>query len=184
MKNRKTTYIALSTLIIGLFFGWLIFGSSEESTSQAEQHDHNEKTIWTCSMHPQIRSQEPGDCPICGMELIPLSDDKEEGDDPMEIKMSPTAMQLAAVQTSIVSKQEPIKEVRLNGKVKTDERKVYSQSSHIPGRIEKLTVNFTGESVQKGQVLAYVYSPELVAAQEELFEAGKIKDAQPSLYNA
>ncbi len=184
MKNRKTTYIALSTLIIGLFFGWLIFGSSEESTSQAEQHDHNEETIWTCSMHPQIRSQEPGDCPICGMELIPLSDDKNEGGDPMEIKMSPTAKQLASVQTSIVSKQKPIKEVRMNGKVKTDERKVYSQSSHIPGRIERLTVNFTGESIQKGQILAYIYSPELVAAQEELFEAKKIKEEQPSLYKA
>lgn len=184
MKNRKTIYIALFTLILGLFFGWLIFGSSKESTSPTEQHDHSEETIWTCSMHPQIRSQESGDCPICGMELIPLSDDKNEGGDPMEIKMSPTAMQLASVQTSIVSKQKPIKEVRMNGKVKTDERKVYSQSSHIPGRIERLTVNFTGESIQKGQVLAYIYSPELVAAQEELFEAKKIKEEQPSLYKA
>ena len=183
MKNRKTIYTALLTLVIGLILGWLIFGSSKEKTSHAEQHEHNEKTIWTCSMHPQIRMNEPGDCPICGMDLIPLSSDVKESD-PMAIKMSPTAMQLASVQTSIVSKQKPIKEVRMNGNVKTDERKVYSQSSHISGRIERLTVNFTGESIQAGQVLAYIYSPNLIAAQEELFEAGKVKETQPSLYNA
>jgi membrane fusion protein, copper/silver efflux system len=74
----------------------------------------------------------------------------------------------------------PVKQVRLNGKVQSDERLVYSQSSHIPGRIEKLLVNFTGEFVNKGQTIAYVYSPELVTAQEELFEAQKIAESQPN----
>nr|WP_299207499.1 efflux RND transporter periplasmic adaptor subunit [uncultured Brumimicrobium sp.] len=183
MKNRKTIYIAIATLVLGLLLGWMIFGSAAKS-GQAEAHDHTEETIWTCSMHPQIRANEPGACPLCGMDLIPLSTDSNDDGNPLEIRMSPTAMQLANVQTSIVTKQKPIKEVRMNGKVKTDERNVYSQSSHIPGRIEKLTVNFTGETIQKGQVLAYIYSPELVAAQEELFEAQKIKESQPSLYNA
>lgn len=184
MKNRKTTYIAISTLVLGLLLGWMIFGSADKSSNTAEAHDHSEETVWTCSMHPQIRANEPGACPLCGMDLIPLSTDSNDDGNPLEIRMSPTAMQLANVQTSIVSKQKPIKEVRMNGKVKTDERNVFSQSSHIPGRIEKLTVNFTGEAVQKGQVLAYIYSPELVAAQEELFEAQKMKEAQPSLFNA
>ncbi|RFC53095.1 efflux RND transporter periplasmic adaptor subunit [Brumimicrobium aurantiacum] len=164
MKNRKTIYIAISTLVLGLLLGWMIFGSADKSSNSAEAHDHSEETIWTCSMHPQIRANEPGACPLCGMDLIPLSTDSNDDGNPLEIRMSPTAMQLASVQTSIVSKQKPIKEVRMNGKVKTDERNVFSQSSHIPGRIEKLTVNFTGEAVQRGQVLAYIYSPELVAA--------------------
>lgn len=184
MKNRKTIYIAISTLIFGLLLGWMIFDSASKNTSQAETHDHSEETIWTCSMHPQIRSKEPGKCPLCGMDLTPLSTDSDGDGNPLEIRMSPTAMQLANVQTSIVTKQKPVKEVRMNGKVKTDERNVYSQSSHIPGRIEKLTVNFTGESIQKGQVLAYIYSPELVSAQEELLEAQKMKESQPSLFNA
>lgn len=183
MKNRKTIYIAIATLVLGLLLGWMIFGSAAKS-GQAEAHDHTEDTIWTCSMHPQIRANEPGACPLCGMDLIPLSTDSNDDGNPLEIRMSPTAMQLANVQTSIVTKQKPVKEVRMNGKVKTDERNVYSQSSHIPGRIEKLTVNFTGETIQKGQVLAYIYSPELVAAQEELFEAHKIKESQPSLFSA
>ena len=135
-------------------------------------------------MHPQIRQDDPGDCPICGMDLIPLEDDQNADIDPNAISMSPTAMQLANVSTAIVGKMNPVKQVRLNGKVQTDERLIYSQSSHIPGRIEKLSVNFTGEFVNKGQIIAYVYSPELVTAQEELFEAQKITESQPQLFAA
>ena len=182
--NKNTVYIALGTLVIGLLLGWAMFGGASQKEANEEKHEHSKNTIWTCSMHPQIRQNEPGQCPLCGMDLIPLSDEGNSEDNPMEIKMSPTAMQLANVQTSIITKRKPIKEVRMNGKIKADERNVTSQSSHIPGRIEKLMVSFTGESVQKGQVLAFVYSPELVTAQEELFEAKKIKETQPGLYQA
>ncbi|MEZ4773791.1 MAG: efflux RND transporter periplasmic adaptor subunit [Bacteroidia bacterium] len=182
--NKNTAYIALGTLTIGLFLGWMMFGGSSNEQVTENKHENSKNTIWTCSMHPQIRQNEPGQCPLCGMDLIPLSNEGDSEDNPMEIKMSPTAMQLANVQTSIITKRKPIKEVRMNGKIKADERNVNSQSSHIPGRIEKLTVSFTGESIQKGQVLAYVYSPELVTAQEELFEAQKMKETQPGLYQA
>jgi membrane fusion protein, copper/silver efflux system len=118
------------------------------------------------------------------MDLIPLEDEDEEGSDPAAISMSKTAMQLASVRTAKVGTAEPVKTVRLNGKVETDERRIASQSSHIPGRIEKLMVSFTGEFVNKGQAIASVYSPDLVTAQEELFEAEKIKDSQPQLFNS
>jgi len=187
--NRKTIIIAVSTLAVGLLLGWLIFGGSQNKTTEEQQHEHIAEevageTIWTCSMHPQIRQNEPGDCPICGMDLIPLEDEQNSGVDPMAISMSPTAMQLANINTAIVGSMDPVKQVRLNGKVQSDERLVYSQSSHIPGRVENLTVNFTGDFVQKGQVIASVYSPDLVTAQEELFEAQKIKESQPQLFNA
>ena len=183
--NKTTVIIAISTLVIGLLFGWLIFGRSNEP--QADEHNHSttaeSETIWTCSMHPQIRQNEPGDCPLCGMDLIPL--ESTDGElDPMAVSMSPTAMQLAQVQTMVVDKGKTNKSIRLNGKVQADERLLSTQSSHIPGRIEKLSVNFTGEFVSAGQVLANVYSPELVTAQEELFEAKKIKETQPALFNA
>ena len=183
--NKTTVIIAISTLVIGLLFGWLIFGRSNEP--QADEHNHSttaeSETIWTCSMHPQIRQNEPGDCPLCGMDLIPL--ESTDGElDPMAVSMSPTAMQLAQVQTMVVDKGKTNKSIRLNGKVQADERLLSTQSSHIPGRIEKLSVNFTGEFVSAGQVLANVYSPELVTAQEELFEAKKIKESQPALFNA
>jgi Cu(I)/Ag(I) efflux system membrane fusion protein len=187
MKNiSKTTVIAaLTTLAIGLLLGWLLFGRTAKTDTI--EHDHLSmeatETIWTCSMHPQIRKNEHGKCPICGMELIPL--ESSEGSlDPMAVTMSPTAMQLAQVQTLVVGTSYAEKSIRLNGKVQADERLLFTQSSHIPGRIEKLSVNFTGEFITQGQVIAYVYSPELVTAQEELFEAQKIKDSQPALFNA
>ncbi|MBD3660860.1 MAG: efflux RND transporter periplasmic adaptor subunit, partial [Arenibacter algicola] len=185
-ETKKIISIAVTTLFVGLLLGWFFFGGSKNTTVDEHQHDSEMvgETIWTCSMHPQIRQNEPGDCPICGMELIPLENDDNSELDPMAISMSPTAMQLANVATAIVGKTKPVKSVRLNGKVKADERSVYSQSSHIPGRIEKLMVNFTGEYVNKGQVIASIYSPDLVNAQEELFEARKIVETEPLLFNS
>ncbi|WP_320112890.1 efflux RND transporter periplasmic adaptor subunit [Draconibacterium orientale] len=187
--NRKTILIVLSTLAIGLLLGWLIFGGSEAKVTEEHQHEHGAEevageTTWTCSMHPQIRQQEPGDCPICGMDLIPLEEEQNGEVDPNAVSMSATAMQLANIKTTIVGAVEPLKVVRLNGKVQEDERLIFSQSSHISGRIEDLLVNFTGDYVKKGQVIASVYSPDLVTAQEELFEAQKIKDTQPQLFEA
>src|SRR5690606_29424742 len=103
--------------------------------------------------------------------------------DPIAISMSPTAMQLANISTSVAGTIKPKKTIRLNGKVQVDERLVFSQTSHMPGRIEKLAVTFTGEYVQEGQPVAYSYSPELVTAQRELFEAYQIRETQPQLYN-
>jgi Cu(I)/Ag(I) efflux system membrane fusion protein len=183
--NKNTIIIAAGTLLLGLLLGWLIFGRTNEY--QTDEHNHSEladsETTWTCSMHPQIRQSEPGDCPICGMDLIPLESESDEID-PMAVSMSPTAMQLAQVQTMIVDKGNVEKSIRLNGKVQADERLLFTQSSHLPGRVEKLTVNFAGDFIKEGQVIAYIYSPELVTAQEELFEARKIKETQPALFNA
>ncbi|MBN2863318.1 MAG: efflux RND transporter periplasmic adaptor subunit [Bacteroidales bacterium] len=183
--DKKTVIIAAATLLVGLLAGWLIFGSAKRSSQNDHQKVKTEiksETVWTCSMHPQIRQNEPGKCPICGMDLIPLEDDQNDEIDTMAIAMSPTAMQLANVSTAVVGRTDPVKGIRLSGKVQADERVVYSQSSHIPGRIEKLFVNFTGEFVNKGQTVAFVYSPELVIAQEELFEAQKISETQPQLF--
>lgn len=185
--DKKTIIIAAVTLVVGLLAGWLIFsGNNNNSPDNYEQLETeiDEQTVWTCSMHPQIRQNEPGDCPICGMDLILLEDNQNTEPDPMAISMSPTAMKLAGVSTAIVREMDPVKQVRLNGKVEADERLIYSQSSHIPGRIEKLMLNFTGEFVSKGQTIAYMYSPELVTAQEELFEAKKISETQPQLFAA
>lgn len=183
--SKQNLYIASLTLALGLLMGWFFFGGTAESNiNEHGPAEQNNNTTWTCSMHPQIRQPEPGQCPLCGMDLIPLDNSSSEDENPMEIKMSPMAMQLANVQTSVVTRQKPVKEVKINGKVKADERRVYSQSSHIPGRVENLLISFTGEKVSKGQIMAYVYSPELVTAQEELFEATKFRDSQPQLYQA
>lgn len=184
--NNKWIVIIL-VLILGIVIGKFIGGGN--STDEAiGTHIHDEtaaEQIWTCSMHPQIQQNGPGQCPICGMDLIPLDNsmDSEEAL-PDEVPMSASAMKLAEIQTYVVKRENPEKEIRLLGKVKPDERLVYSQAVHFPGRIEKLFINFTGEKVVKGQKLATIYSPELVTAQKELFEVLKDESTNPTLVEA
>lgn len=187
-KLLENKYVLIGfTLVIGVLLGWLLKPSSNSGVESHEGEGHeltmNEEGVWTCSMHPQIRQNEPGSCPLCGMALIPVEEDAGS-DDPLAIKMSNTAMQLANVVTRRVSKGSSSKKIDLTGKVLEDERRISTQSSHIPGRIESLNVNFTGDYVRKGQVIASVYSPTLVTAQQELFEARKLKDTQPALFKA
>jgi len=183
LSNKYVNYSLI--LILGMFIGWFLFHPSQ---NRKDKHIHQEEvtkgTIWTCAMHPQIRMEQPGKCPICGMELIPLGKNSTTSIDTSVIHLSKEAAQLANVLTSIVTKHKPVKEVRLYGKVQADERLFQSQTAHIPGRIERLYVNFTGETVIKGQVLAEIYSPELITAQQELLETVKTKQLQPELYEA
>tara|TARA_R110000850_G_scaffold254614_1_gene380123 strand:- start:2454 stop:4202 length:1749 start_codon:yes stop_codon:yes gene_type:complete len=183
METRNKNRIkAIAILVLGLLLGWLIFGGNGQNDKEHALEDVSEDTIWTCSMHPQIQQSEPGDCPLCGMDLIPLEDD--EGGDPAVFVMSENAMRLANVSTMIVGKSDAERAIRLNGKVQVDERNSYSQSTHIPGRIEQLRINFTGEKVSRGQTLAQIYSPEMVTAQQELLQAYAIRNSQPELFEA
>ncbi|KOH44819.1 efflux RND transporter periplasmic adaptor subunit [Sunxiuqinia dokdonensis] len=195
INNIKGNYkLVVGTLILGILFGWLFFHSGGESTAsqtgveghEGHNHESEDPTTWTCSMHPQIKQDKPGDCPICGMDLIPLSSMQSGGDDvnPNEIAMSESASKLAEIQTLIVSKGAPQKSVFLQGKVHADERNIAELTARFGGRIEKLFVNFTGQQVQKGEKLATIYSPGLVTAQRELLEAISYKDSRPALYAA
>lgn len=183
-SNKYVRYGVI--LLAGLFLGWLFFHSSNEVKKANNQSAKiAKKEIWTCAMHPQIRLDHPGKCPICAMELIPLNQYHSDAKiDSNAVYFSEEAMGLANISTSIVSHQKPEKEIRLYGKVQADERLLQNQVAHIGGRIEKLFVNFTGESIRKGQLLALIYSPDLITAQQELIEAAKSKQAQPEIYDA
>ena len=178
-------YVRSGLLILaGLFLGWLFFHSPKTAKENKGTAADAKKGLWTCAMHPQIRLNHPGKCPICGMDLIPLTQNSGASIDSNAVYFSKEAAELANVSTSIVSRQKPIKEVRLYGKVQADERLLQNQVAHISGRIDKLFVNFTGEPVRKGQLLATIYSPELVTAQQELLETAKSKQTQPEIYEA
>jgi len=184
-KFFSNKYVRYGLIAIGgIFIGWVLFHSSKKAEENHFKVQIGKFTIWTCAMHPQIRMPAPGNCPICGMELIPLSPDYSATMDPDAIHLTKEAIALANVETSIVSGQKPIKEIRLYGKIQADERLLQSQVAHIPGRIEKLIVNFTGEQVHKGQTLVIIYSPELITAQQELLESAKMKLSQPEIYEA
>lgn len=183
--KKNIIYIALA-LVIGLLGGYLIFGGNATST---DNHSHAEEAaadqMWTCSMHPQIMQPEPGICPLCGMDLTP-ADAGADGLAPDEIKMTANAMALANVQTMVVGNIEEMEgnALMLSGKIMANEEANAVQASYFEGRIEKLNVNFTGETIRKGQLLATIYAPALVAAQQELLTAASMKESQPSLYNA
>ncbi len=194
IKNSKEHYkLLIGAFIVGLLFGWIFFHSSGNKTNTAqeliEHESHSaeaENQIWTCSMHPQIKMDKPGKCPICGMDLIPLISMSSSGDDvdPNEIVMTEAAAKLASIQTMIVAKGVPSKTVYLNGKIQADERNIAELTARFGGRIEKLFVNFTGQNVTRGEKLATIYSPGLVTAQRELLEAISFKETRPSLYTA
>jgi Cu(I)/Ag(I) efflux system membrane fusion protein len=189
MNNKILKYILYGLIFAGgLFFGKLIFGNHSGDKHTTEQTPEAEAQVWTCSMHPQIRQDHPGKCPICAMDLIPLKTQGTgtENIDPDAIQMSEEAVALANIQTTVVGalRTTPVKEIRMYGIIKPDERLLRSLVSHVSGRIETLSVNFAGETVREGQVIAKIYSPDLLNAQQELLEAKKLEATQPALLNA
>ncbi|MFO7847451.1 MAG: efflux RND transporter periplasmic adaptor subunit [Balneolaceae bacterium] len=197
--TKKELLYATGLLLTGLMLGWLLFsGSGHDSHSGApdedemEQHVHEEHTdeegnvVYTCSMHPSVRENEPGNCPICGMELIPADEAGAADTDEDEYSMVMTAAsaKLAQVQTTPVIRGIPEKELDLPGRIKVDERNLTSVTAYFPGRIEDVKVDFTGAPIRKGEVMATVYSPELITAQRELLEASGQQDRNPRLYQS
>ena len=184
--NKSLLYIA-AALVIGLGAGYLLFGGS---TASEEPHEHSTGAAtdqqWTCSMHPQIMQDEPGDCPICGMDLIPAAA-SADGLTPEQFRMTENAMALANVQTTVVggaAANTLDARLKLSGKIAVNQEANAIQASYFDGRIERLNVNFEGQEIGKGQLLATIYSPELVAAQQELITAASLKESQPQLYQA
>tara|TARA_R110002049_G_scaffold25956_3_gene90688 strand:+ start:3861 stop:5591 length:1731 start_codon:yes stop_codon:yes gene_type:complete len=190
--NKNVLYIGIA-LIVGLLAGYLIFGGSTEKTSTensiiSNDHDHTRESLaqmWTCAMHPQIMLPEPGDCPICGMELIP-SETGADGLAMNQIKMTKNALALANIQTVKVgnTNTDTKNVISLSGKIKINEEATSIQASYFDGRIERLNIDFVGQEVKKGQLLATIYAPNLVAAQQELITAASLKASQPQLYKA
>lgn len=181
----KKNVIYFGILAFGMILGWLLFGGSSNNESE---HSHDQigeaNQMWTCSMHPQIMQPEPGDCPICGMDLIPA----EVGADGLpadQFKLTENAIALANIQTTIVGNGKADNNmIKLSGKIVENEEANAVQVSYFAGRIEQLNVSFTGEAIRKGQLLATIFSPELYAAQQELLTASSLKASQPDLYNA
>ena len=181
----KKYIIYIGILAIGLILGGLFFGGN---SNKEAVHNHDTLAeadqMWTCSMHPQIMQSESGDCPICGMELIPA----ENGVDGLladQFKLTENAVALANVQTTVVGDNKVNgSALKLSGKIVENEESNVVQVSYFSGRIERLNVSFTGEKVNKGQLLATIYSPELYAAQQELLTTIALKESKPELYKA
>ena len=189
-KQKMINYtIYLVLILAGLLLGWMIFGgNSQDDHSHDHEHEHSEQGAdvdFTCSMHPQVRQDEPGDCPICGMELIPVSDDDDfQDDDPFLFTMREGHSTWANVQTQSVKAIHAGTTIRLTGKISVNEREEQIIAAHFPGRIEQLQADYTGLFIGKGEKLATMYSPEMMQAQQELILSATNKEGQPRMYQA
>jgi len=171
-KPAKLVLVIIIAFVLGYFVSSITHKpatapgsglSSEQAVSQK----------WTCSMHPQIIRDGPGKCPICGMDLIPLSVDSAVGTAVRELVISEEAAKLMEIETSVVQRKFVTNEIRMVGKIDYDETRVKNITAWVPGRIDRLYVDFTGITVNKGDHMVYLYSPQLISAQAELLQASK-----------
>jgi Cu(I)/Ag(I) efflux system membrane fusion protein len=129
--------------------------------------------VYTCSMHPHVRMDKPGRCPICGM---PLVEDKSATRQPAgggapSLQLSEHALAMANVETAPVERRALSRRLRAVGKVQYNESALATVTARVDGYVERLFVNFTGVEIKAGDHLAEVYSPALFVAQQELLLA-------------
>ena len=177
---RPTTMLIL--LVFGIFIGrcftplpedqGLHAGASANAAMDAAAPQQVAPEVWTCSMHPAIHATKAGNCPICGMALIPLEMGSASGDDgPRTLRLEEGQKALAGIRTTAAVRREMAHEVRLVGKLEINETALATLSAWVGGRLDKLFVEYTGQEVAAGDPLAEIYSPNLYSMQEELIVA-------------
>jgi Cu(I)/Ag(I) efflux system membrane fusion protein len=125
---------------------------------------------YTCSMHPSVRSADPGKCPICSMELVPVTNAEV---DTGVIRVDPARRQVVGVKTGRAERAPLTLDVRAVGRVTYDETRLTDVTLKYEGWVGKVLADFTGQHVEQGQALFTVYAPALVSAQEELLESAR-----------
>jgi Cu(I)/Ag(I) efflux system membrane fusion protein len=172
----------LPVFIVGIAIGiaahWAfspaLLSSREPASSSLQEQTSEQVAYWTCSMHPQIHMPKPGLCPICNMKLIPVRKDAgSEVTSMREFTTSESAKALMDIETAPVERKFVTAAIRMVGKVEYDESKLAYITAWVSGRLDQLYVDYTGASVNKGDHMVYMYSPELLSAQEELLQAMK-----------
>lgn len=175
-KNWKTVVVFIALVVAAFGIGRWTGGDDgepddDETAAASADEDDGGAEVWTCPMHPQIEQDEFGTCPICHMDLVE-KDDADSGDDEVPaVRLSDGARNMARVQNAHVEAGAVTGELDVFGRVDVDEEAEVDLAAWTGGRIERLLVNATGENVARGELLAQVYSPELLSAQRTLLQA-------------
>jgi len=173
-------FVLLAGILLGMVFRRGDGPLTNQSTSIEPGHSGHvqaQATMWTCAMHPQIRRDRAGKCPLCGMELVPVS---KSASGVRTISISPDVKKLMNLQTVPVGRRYVTATVRMVGKIDYDETRLAHVTAWVSGRLDRLYVDFTGLEVNKGDHMAYIYSEELYTAQEELIQAMKYAKQAPT----
>ncbi len=139
-------------------------------------------TVYQCPMHPWIKSDKPGDkCTICGMDLVAApAADAGAAIDPNLVTLTPAAASVVGVQTAGIHRGPLVRTLRVSGVIDDDDTRHRIIAARVPGRVEKLFINYVGEEVHQGEPLATVYSPEMLTAQRLYVERLKAGTAFPA----
>jgi Cu(I)/Ag(I) efflux system membrane fusion protein len=147
---------------------------------------------WVDPMHPAYKSDKPGKAPDCGMDLVPVYEsDATPGGSAQSgvpgysnVKLTPERQQLIGVQTGLAETRPVGRSIRTVGRVAVDETRLHKVTTKFDGYIEKLYVDFTGKEVRRGQPLFSIYSPDLLATQQEYLLALRSAKQSPLLLEA
>jgi membrane fusion protein, copper/silver efflux system len=178
-------FVGLLGAALGALGHSLVMRAAEPADGAAAAHATSPaaERLWTCPMHPTIVQNHPGECPICGMRLVPLAQGKPEGEHAAHQEVSgmatvtidPAHQQLIGMRTVPVEMGELGATWRTVGRVAIDETRVRHVNIKVSGFVERVFVDFIGKSVARGQPLFTIYSPDLLAAQEEYILARRTR---------
>ena len=178
-RLSRRALLTLGVLIVASAAGAAVFLRSDASRPHPHASLAEAETTYTCPMHPSYRSTEPGHCPVCSMKLVPLEANVAKPDgsgasmqedaqtQAPSIVIRPERQQQIGLRFSPVMRTPATVEIRAVGKVAFDESRITHVHTKVSGWIEEVHVDFVGAPVEKGQPLFTMYSPDLVAGQEE-----------------
>ena len=163
LLKYKNSIRHIVLLLVGIVIGWILWGNSTTTNKSYPSEAIETSNVWTCSMHPQIRKDVSGDCPICGMDLI-IHINNHSTTNLKHISLDNRLIESIGVQTSMIKYRKTKKEIFLQGKLEIDERKIFPQIANFSGRIEKVYIGFEGQRVKAGDPLVAIYSPSLYSS--------------------
>ena len=173
MKKKHFRSIIILLFIVAAFVlaGCAKKEAPDTSGTHTQPSGPSEQSYYTCPMHPSVRSDKPGACPVCGMALVKKTVARPSSEDELKdlgkVSLSPTQRVVANVSTVPVERRTLQKVLSAVGVVSIAEPNFLHISMRFPGRLERLHLNYTGQKVNVGDPVADVYSPEAISAQQE-----------------
>jgi membrane fusion protein, copper/silver efflux system len=178
-RSLRSVILLLVALAAGILLAQLLppdlFGLRQPPPAAAVELEGETGQLWTCGMHPQVIEDAPGQCPICGMNLVPLragaGHEHDHGERETTVHIDSAVVQNMNVRTEIVQRRDLTQPIRTVGYLEYDQQRMVSVTTKYSGWVEKVYVNYVGEKVHRGQPLFEIYSPELVQTEQELLSA-------------